>query len=301
MCLVPPVQDVPDGPPKDVTEQHNRLVALDHTFGERIHVATLRSPPLKALATVASLSVDEAIWFSVPLLAALVCLLAELEIVVLASLAPAVQSRRLAVDLFNDAVMVTGGGALIKHLARRTRPPYAKQNMWHITNGDQYSFPSGHSLFAAVMFGKYLGTSVALIGIPLVMWSRVAKGRHFPLDTICGAAVGALLAYVSVAGGTALWAALKLVVALAQLAEVLLATAVPRHQTPGYSLGSICLALAFALLPFGLTPPLGDSTSAFSFPLALLLVLCPICAPVGRSADLFLTTFRRMPTANAEG
>ena len=79
---------------------------------------------------------------------------------------------------------------------------------------------------------------------------------------------------------TLAWARCKLAIALAQLSEVLLATMVPRYQTPGYVIGSVFLALAFALLPFGVVPPLGV-WSYVGLPIALLLLACPLVAEVG--------------------
>jgi membrane-associated phospholipid phosphatase len=281
-----------------------RIAAMDHALGRRIHAAANASSNLRTAATVASLSVDEAIWFTAPLLAALVCFLVETGTIspVLVSRESASEYRRYALELFNDAIMCTGGGALLKIPARRPRPPYATQSTYFITNGDLYSFPSGHSLYAALMFGRYTDRSLfgssnvaVVIGTAAVAWSRAAKGRHFPLDTVCGAVIGGVISYLSRRGGlfTLTWARCKLVVALAQMSEVLLATALPRYQTPGYVLGSVFLALAFALLPFGQMPPLGD-WSSLGLPIAALLLACPLVAEVGPRR-------RRIPPDTAAG
>jgi undecaprenyl-diphosphatase len=67
---------------------------------------------------------------------------------------------------------------------------------------DQYSFPSGHTLHAAlfvVMFTHYYPESfwiVAPFGL-LVALSRVVLGLHYPTDVIAGAALGMSIAYAS--------------------------------------------------------------------------------------------------------
>ena len=178
------------------------LLRADHDIGHRVYQAAQVSSNLRLLATIASLSVDEAIWFTAPLVAALACLLVEIGVMppLIVSVASAPHYRHFALELFNDAIMATGGGALLKIVARRPRPPYAKQSSFHITNGDLFSFPSGHSFYAALMFSRYTDRSLfghwsrllfgssrvaVALGTLAVCWSRAAKGRHFPLDTIC--------------------------------------------------------------------------------------------------------------------
>lgn len=67
---------------------------------------------------------------------------------------------------------------------------------------DQFSFPSGHTLhavgFSTVAIHHY--PELALLLVPftlLVAISRLILGLHYPSDVIAGAAVGAVLAYLS--------------------------------------------------------------------------------------------------------
>lgn len=74
----------------------------------------------------------------------------------------------------------------------------------------RYSFPSGHSQRAFYFIfwfsrSKFIHLLRPIFFAPLaiscvpwaigVAWSRVAKGRHFPLDVLVGAITGSLLGY----------------------------------------------------------------------------------------------------------
>ena len=69
---------------------------------------------------------------------------------------------------------------------------------------DQYSFPSGHTLHAvsfAIMLSQIEPMLMPVV-VPfaiLVAASRVILGLHYPSDVVVGAAIGAMLASVSVA------------------------------------------------------------------------------------------------------
>ena len=93
---------------------------------------------------------------------------------------------------------------LLKHRLVRERP-YIANNM--ILCGtpplDRYSFPSGHALHAAsftTLFGTFepLLLIVAAPFAVLVAASRIVLGLHYPSDVLAGAAIGALLASISV-------------------------------------------------------------------------------------------------------
>jgi signal peptidase II len=60
----------------------------------------------------------------------------------------------------------------------------------------RYSFPSGHSAYAALLaatawpiLGR-AGRSVALAFVLWIAWSRIAAGAHFPADVVGGAFIG---------------------------------------------------------------------------------------------------------------
>ena len=69
---------------------------------------------------------------------------------------------------------------------------------------DQYSFPSGHTLHAtsfAIMLSQFepLWTPLLVPFAALVAASRVILGLHYPSDVVVGAAIGTVLASVSLA------------------------------------------------------------------------------------------------------
>lgn len=89
-----------------------------------------------------------------------------------------------------------GGMALIvglKHLFHRPRPDVIFQHLG-------YSFPSGHSFFAIIVYGmlaywltrevpvrrRLLTWTLAITGILLVGFSRVFIGEHYPSDVAAG-------------------------------------------------------------------------------------------------------------------
>jgi undecaprenyl-diphosphatase len=67
---------------------------------------------------------------------------------------------------------------------------------------DKYSFPSGHTLHAtsfAIMLSQFEPQWIPIV-VPfaaLVAASRVILGLHYPSDVVVGAAIGAVLASLS--------------------------------------------------------------------------------------------------------
>jgi hypothetical protein len=99
----------------------------------------------------------------------------------------------------------------LKLFFQRSRPKYAEQSHFVSIVGEWFSFPSGHSLRAFYFIfwisrSKFVKLLEPVLPIPRarmcipwavgVAWSRVAKGRHFPLDVLAGAALGLLLGWV---------------------------------------------------------------------------------------------------------
>ncbi len=105
-------------------------------------------------------------------------------------------------------MLLTGfaGLALYKLLKSRTvRPrPFTRHDDIDLVAAplDQYSFPSGHTLhafsFSLVACAHYPWLAVPLGAFAmLVALSRMVLGLHYPTDVLAGAAIGTLLATIS--------------------------------------------------------------------------------------------------------
>jgi membrane-associated phospholipid phosphatase len=86
---------------------------------------------------------------------------------------------------------------VVKRVARRIRPVHEDLAV-HVSTPSRWSFPSSHATSttaAAIVFAPLLGSWTRLIP-PMMAWSRMALGVHYPTDvlsgTLLGAAVGAL-------------------------------------------------------------------------------------------------------------
>jgi undecaprenyl-diphosphatase len=94
---------------------------------------------------------------------------------------------------------------LLKRRTLRSRPCEALQSVEAgIAPLDRFSFPSGHTLhavaFSLVALAYYPVLAPLLVPFAaLVAASRVALGLHYPTDVLAGAALGALLAALSLA------------------------------------------------------------------------------------------------------
>ena len=108
---------------------------------------------------------------------------------------------------------VTSG--LLKHAVARLRPTHmaAIAEQLHILNGytgGLYGFPSSHAANCCAValsgillqvgrdMNRHIRNAVSVILILYVLlncYSRMYLGVHFPLDIICGAAIGALIAW----------------------------------------------------------------------------------------------------------
>lgn len=91
----------------------------------------------------------------------------------------------------------------LKNRLKRNRPPQAIVGFKSVIEpSDQFSFPSGHTS-AAFLFAAIISTSfvqlmpVLFIWALMVAFSRVILGVHFPTDTLAGAVLGLITAWLA--------------------------------------------------------------------------------------------------------
>lgn len=91
-----------------------------------------------------------------------------------------------------------GLSVVVKRVVRRVRPVHADL-VSHVGVPSRWSFPSSHATStttAAVVFAPLLGRWT-LLAPPLMAWSRMALGVHYPTDVLTGAAMGAAVGLAS--------------------------------------------------------------------------------------------------------
>jgi hypothetical protein len=158
--------------------------------------------------------------------------------------------------------------------ARKAHDQYATLH----THTPQFSFPSGHTLraaYVAVWLANSRFVAAALDHIlpsggsapsflqllPWVVavgWSRCAKGRHFPLDTLVGGCIGTLFGYTNEVHATAATRAyVKIVGGIAITAfwgPYFLAPAVARRGSPVYAAVLVFFYLLYTTVFFVTLP-----------------------------------------------
>jgi undecaprenyl-diphosphatase len=114
-----------------------------------------------------------------------------------------------------DRFQAVGAGALaagtgiavflrLKKATGRRRPCALEPHCWaKLLPPDQFSFPSGHTITAFAvavslsMFYPSLAIGLLFCAVSVAA-SRILTGMHFLSDVLAGAAIGTLLAYLSV-------------------------------------------------------------------------------------------------------
>jgi membrane-associated phospholipid phosphatase len=87
---------------------------------------------------------------------------------------------------------------VVKRVARRIRPGH-QDLVVHVSTPSHWSFPSSHATSttaAAIVFAPMLGNWTRLLP-PMMAWSRMALGVHYPTDVLSGAALGAVVGALS--------------------------------------------------------------------------------------------------------
>lgn len=107
------------------------------------------------------------------------------------------ESRRrqwLAVGV--SAFTSHAASVVIKRVVRRQRPIDPRIRVG-VSTPSTLSFPSSHSTSTAatmVSLAQLSGSPVFLLGIPVMMVSRMVLGVHYPTDTLVGSTLGAATA-----------------------------------------------------------------------------------------------------------
>lgn len=90
---------------------------------------------------------------------------------------------------------------VVKRVARRVRPLHDELTT-HVSTPSRWSFPSSHATSttaAAVVFAPLLGRWTALLP-PVMAWSRMVLGVHYPTDVLSGTALGAVVGVATLRG-----------------------------------------------------------------------------------------------------
>lgn len=104
--------------------------------------------------------------------------------------------RRQWVAVGVGAFTAHAASVVIKRIVRRKRPDYDYVKIG-VKTPSKLSFPSSHATSTTAFLvgaAHVLGTPAPLVGVPVMMASRMVLGVHYPSDTAFGALLGAATA-----------------------------------------------------------------------------------------------------------
>lgn len=233
----------------------------DESLGFQIYSSAQHSA-LRHAASILTLSGDEGVWMALPILLGMGHFLTHLG---------HPSTFGFCVELLGDILMCCVIEMGLKFCFGRDRPSYAKQGTFYILPGEWWSFPSGHAMRAAfvterlladsslfaTLFGPYLANSfvaacILRLWAGFVAWSRVAKGRHSPIDVIVGLGVGSIVARIPLRIGVHAWCIAKLFAGSTTSAEAAVMVARPDLRLEGLFVHLAFQILWWAMQPFGL-------------------------------------------------
>lgn len=157
-------------------------------------------------------------------------------------------SKKLGEYILFSLYLAMSTNGVLKDLIRRPRPflnaDYADLRFVSVDTplvntadlGNSFSFPSGHSQTAGCVYGALArnrgiwGKVICFLLILLVMASRIYLGVHYPTDTIVGALLGLLCAWI---GGALFYRLYDHKVLLMGIAVVLSVGSLYLDFTPG--------------------------------------------------------------------
>ena len=106
------------------------------------------------------------------------------------------QRRSKWVKLIAASLLSHAASVVIKRVVRRPRP-HDDRIAVGVGTPSRLSFPSSHATSttaALVSLAKLTRSPLPLLGVPIMMLSRMVLGVHYPTDVAAGALVGAVTA-----------------------------------------------------------------------------------------------------------
>lgn len=97
------------------------------------------------------------------------------------------------IKLLAAAFISHAASVVIKRIVRRKRP-YDPRVKIGVGTPSKLSFPSSHATSTTaslVKLAKITSSPLPLLGVPVMMLSRMVLGVHYPTDVLAGAVVGA--------------------------------------------------------------------------------------------------------------